>query len=179
MKKRSHLFVTREIIEQVPQNKRKWLLLGSILPDILVHTYIKKHTWKSSFDNTVNRIQKLEEKGKNSRYSFLKLGYVLHYVEDVAYESGFQKFLFGHGHVEQEDTSRIGEMVHSVEEAVEYLKKNHALYMTEAGDNETDARYIRNASKTIGTFLVRAFAMNSVAAEEYVPAYALAPSYRK
>ena len=82
MKKRSHLFVTREIIEQVPQNKRKWLLLGSILPDILVHTYIKKHTWKSSFDNTVNRIQKLEEKGKNSRYSFLKLGYVLHYVED-------------------------------------------------------------------------------------------------
>ena len=41
MKKRSHLFVTREIIEQVPQNKRKWLLLGSILPDILVHTYIK------------------------------------------------------------------------------------------------------------------------------------------
>ena len=62
MKKRSHLFVTREIIEQVPQNKRKWLLLGSILPDILVHTYIKKHTWKSSFDNTVNRIQKLEEK---------------------------------------------------------------------------------------------------------------------
>ena len=46
MKKRSHLFVTREIIEQVPQNKRKWLLLGSILPDILVHTYIKKHTWK-------------------------------------------------------------------------------------------------------------------------------------
>ena len=47
MKKRSHLFVTREIIEQVPQNKRKWLLLGSILPDILVHTYIKKHTWKS------------------------------------------------------------------------------------------------------------------------------------
>ena len=51
--------------------------------------------------------------------------------------------------------------------------------MTEAGDNETDARYIRNASKTIGTFLVRAFAMNSVAAEEYVPTYALAPSYRK
>ena len=196
MKKRSHLFVNREIIEQVPENKRKWLLLGSILPDILVHTYIKKHTWKSSFDNTVNRIQKLEEKGKNSRYSFLKLGYVLHYVEDfftyahnsifeggfsehVAYESGFQKFLFGHGHVEQEETSRIGEMVHSVEEAVEYLKKNHALYMTEAGDNETDARYIRNASKTIGTFLVRAFAMNSVAAEEYVPTYALAPSYRK
>ena len=54
MKKRSHLFVTREIIEQVPQNKRKWLLLCSILPDILVHTYIKKHTWKSSFDNTVH-----------------------------------------------------------------------------------------------------------------------------
>ena len=27
--------------------------------------------------------------------------------------------------------------------------------------------------------LGRAFAMNSVAAEEYVPAYALAPSYRK
>ena len=180
MKKRSHLFVTREIIEQVPQNKRKWLLLGSILPDILVHTYIKKHTWKSSFDNTVNRIQKLEEKGKNSRYSFLKLGYVLHYVEDFftyahnsIFEGGFSE------HVEQEETSRIGEMVHSVEEAVEYLKKKHALYMTEAGDNETDARYIRNASKTIGTFLVRAFAMNSLAAEEYVPAYALAPSYRK
>ena len=76
MKKRSHLFVTREIIEQVPQNKRKWLLLGSILPDILVHTYIKKHTWKSSFDNTVNRIQKLEEK---EEYMKTKK-----YVEEVA-----------------------------------------------------------------------------------------------
>lgn len=75
-------------------------MLGSILPDILVHTYIKKHTWKSSFDNTVNRIQKLEEKGKNSRYSFLKLGYVLHYVEDFftyahnsIFEGGFLNML--------------------------------------------------------------------------------------
>ena len=144
----------------------------------------------------MNRIQKLEEKGKTSRYSFLKLGYVLHNVEDfftyahnsifeggfsehVAYESGFQKFLFGHGHVEQEETSRIGEMGRAGGGAGGERGGGHALYMTEAGDNETDARYIRNASKTIGMFLVRAFARNSLAAEEYVPAYALAPSYRK
>lgn len=41
MKKRSHLFVTKEIADQVPKSKRKWLLFGSILPDILVYTYIK------------------------------------------------------------------------------------------------------------------------------------------
>lgn len=199
MKKRSHLFVTKEIADQVPKSKRKWLLFGSILPDILVYTYIKKHTWMSSYDVTIKRIKKLEEKGTDSFLSYLKLGYVLHYVEDfftyahncvfegdfsehVAYENAFQNHLFDAGHPADWDADeQKKEVICSTEEAIRYLNRKHAQYLKEAGTIQTDARYIREAAGTIGMFLVRAFAINSMEETEevYMPSYVLLKSTRR
>lgn len=82
MNKRSHLFLTGKIAKNLPEEKKRWVLFGSILPDILCHTYLKGHTWESSFDGIEKRMYGLEQQGGDNRFSYLMLGWVLHYVED-------------------------------------------------------------------------------------------------
>lgn len=79
MNKIGHLKVTEWIAEIVGIEYKFWLKLGSILPDILVPTYLTGHTRTASFGL---RITKLQQRGKKNRYSYLKLGYLIHYIED-------------------------------------------------------------------------------------------------
>ena len=78
-------------------------------------------------------------------------------------------------------TSRKKEVICSTEEAIRYLNRKHAQYLKEAGTIQTDARYIREAAGTIGMFLVRAFAINSMEETEevYMPSYVLLKSTRR
>lgn len=48
MNKKSHIVFTKKMNIEVPSRCRVGLLVGSILPDILVHTYLTGHTWKAS-----------------------------------------------------------------------------------------------------------------------------------
>lgn len=50
------------------------LLLGSILPDLFVYTYLEGHTWEATFDKIINHMEVLEEKGRGGCFSYLKLG---------------------------------------------------------------------------------------------------------
>lgn len=51
MNQKSHLIITGKIAENIPERGRAWLMFGSILPDLLVHTFLKRHIWKNSFKN--------------------------------------------------------------------------------------------------------------------------------
>lgn len=184
MNKKSHLLVTEKIIKNIPEKGRTWCLFGSILPDLLLHTYLKGHTWESSFETISRKMQKLEKKGKNSRYSYLMLGYILHYVEDfytlahnpvfegklpkhVLYENKLEK------HLKEKDALLFekSDVVMSLPMTLSYLQKSHEKYLSKAGDVETDVKYIWKAAEAVSSCLLRAMEVNNIE-KESMPTYA-------
>ena len=82
MNKYGHVTVTKRLTPKLKKRHDFALRLGSIMPDILLHTYIKGHTWDSSYNKVSRRLQRLERHGRMNCFSFLSLGYALHYIED-------------------------------------------------------------------------------------------------
>lgn len=186
MNKKSHLIITEKIADNIPERDRAWLMFGSILPDLLVHTFLKRHIWKNSFKSISKKIYRLEKKGKKNRFSYLMLGYVLHYVEDFytfAHNTVFGGSLRAHVLYErrlaeylQEEyvfSDKVNVELMSLPATMEYLKTSHDEYLKNAGDINTDIRYICEAARVVYNCLLRAFEVNSRKAEtmESVPVY--------
>lgn len=51
MDKIGHLVVTKSLTGNMHKTHKAALLLGSILPDLFVYTYLEGHTWEATFDN--------------------------------------------------------------------------------------------------------------------------------
>ncbi|MGN0329510.1 MAG: zinc dependent phospholipase C family protein [Lachnospira sp.] len=188
MNKKSHLFVTGKIAEYLPKRDRRWLLLGSILPDILFYTYLKGHTWESAFEDISKKMYKLGRNGRNNRYSYLMLGYILHYVEDfytLAHNQVFEGNLSEHILYERKLSEYLSERNYlssvkkenkmSITAMVEYLKKSHKTYLEQAGDFETDVRYIYATAEAVSGCLLRAIELNSSVNDgvDGIPVYAI------
>lgn len=193
MNKRSHLLVTGKIAEQIPEKGRNWFLLGSILPDLLYHTYWKGHMFESSFDSISKKMCELEKHGRDNRFSYLILGYILHYVEDfytLAHNPVFEGSLPSHilyerqleEYLKEEDRfpGNENDSVMSMDATLQYLRDEHKEYLKEAGNFETDKKYIYNVSQVVSKCLLRAFAMNEQESQEPegVPIY-MFPDYHK
>ncbi|MBP3458726.1 MAG: zinc dependent phospholipase C family protein [Lachnospiraceae bacterium] len=193
MNKRSHLFVTEKIVKNLPEEKRSWVLFGSILPDLLYHTYFKGHTWESSFHRIEKRMYELERHGSDNRFSYLMLGWVLHYVEDfytLAHNSVFEGGLPSHILYERqlEDylkeeavfSEKENKPAMSLTATIRYLRENHEKYLEKAGNFETDIYYIYKAVQAVSSCLLRAIAVNEqeIKEAEEIPAYAI-PDYHK
>lgn len=82
MNKKSHIVFTKKMNIEVPSRCRVGLLVGSVLPDILVHTYLMGHTWKASGAMILNKLEKLEQSDSLNIWTVLRLGMILHYIED-------------------------------------------------------------------------------------------------
>lgn len=82
MNKAGHIFVTGHCLGEEYQEYRRWLLFGSILPDLLFHTYLVGHTWETTFHKTMRGMEKLERFGEMGALSCIYLGYYLHFIED-------------------------------------------------------------------------------------------------
>lgn len=193
MNKRSHLFITEKIVKNLPEEKRSLVLFGSILPDLLYHTYLKGHTWESSFDMIEKRMYELEQHGSDNRFSYLMLGWVLHYVEDFytlahnpVFEGGLPSHILYERQLEDylKEEAVFSEMENvpamSLAATIQYLKENHEKYLTKAGNFETDIHYIYEAVQAVSSCLLRAIEVNdreSKEAEE-IPAYGI-PDYWK
>ena len=173
MNKKSHLLITSRLVEDIPEKCRSWFLFGSILPDLLFHTYLKGHTWDGAFEKISKMMHDLGRWGKENRYTYLMLGYVLHYVEDfytMAHNPIFKKNLKRHIQYEKElekylldNWEALGrklELVPSMPALVDYLKKSHDEYLKKAGDFQTDIRYIQEAAQTVSSCLLRIMKAN-------------------
>lgn len=174
MNKKSHVLITKKVTENIPERGRMWFLLGSILPDLLLHTYLKGHTWESAFEHISGKMYELERNGRNDWYSYLMLGYILHYIEDfytfahnqvfegglakhIRYEKALAKYLGQEGTIRGK--KRENRMSLSVTMA--YLEKTHREYLKEAGNFETDAVYIYKAAEAVSSCMLWAFEVNS------------------
>lgn len=85
MNKISHLRVTEQILGAYPNLSRaqkKWIRVGCILPDLLLSTYLKAHTWKARSPQVFRMTERFLRHGLHSRRDFLAYGCMLHYVED-------------------------------------------------------------------------------------------------
>jgi len=82
MDKIGHLVMTKSLSGNIHRAHKAALLFGSILPDLLVYTYLEGHTWEATFEQITKQMKALEAKGRGGSFSYLKLGWILHYVED-------------------------------------------------------------------------------------------------
>ncbi len=174
MNKFGHINVSKRLSLDMGKMERFCFLLGSILPDILVHTYIVGHKWDSTIEKNCKRLKHLENWGRHSCFSYLKLGYVLHYVEDyftyphnliykdnmkehIKYEKAMAKHLKS-----LNDEPIPSENVRlSAAQLRSWLHKTHEEYINESVHNqETDCKYITRASKMVADSMVAAFARN-------------------
>lgn len=133
MNKKGHLLITKKCMEKSLADEFKgyriWVMLGSIMPDFLYHTYLMGHTWNATFERTMKRLESLREWGGMNWYSCLWLGYLLHYIEDYftyPHNTDYQGSLWEHILYEKELTK--------------YLKEEK---QTEAGRNNVCAQNVK------------------------------------
>ena len=179
MNKSGHLIVTGSLFQNLDRRYKFWLLVGSILPDIFVHTYLTGHTWAASFSLTAEKMRQLEWKGRMNSFSFLKLGYILHYIEDYftfPHTEGYTGSLSDHVRYEKELTEYLS--VHhdfmdfkdcddtaSIDTLIIYLEKNHQKYKEIVPGFANDFKYIFWAAGKVACSYARIFEKNQKSAE--------------
>lgn len=158
MDKIGHLVMTESLAGNVHRTHKAALLLGSILPDLLVYTYLTGHTWEATLEQITSRMELLEEKGRGSCFSYLKLGWILHYVEDYftyphntifegtisehyAYEKKMTKWM-REGALEQMAVP-VCKKLNSAAEVEDRLQELHEKYLSEEMCYENDTAYMR------------------------------------
>lgn len=75
MDKIGHLVMTKSLSGNIHRAHKAALLFGSILPDLLVYTYLEGHTWEATFEQITKQMEVLEAKGRGGSFSYLKLGW--------------------------------------------------------------------------------------------------------
>ena len=158
MDKIGHLVVTKSLTGNMHKTHKAALLLGSILPDLFVYTYLEGHTWEATFDKIINHMEVLEEKGRGGCFSYLKLGWVLHYVEDYftyphntifegtipehyAYEKKMTRWMRD-GALEQMSMP-ICKKLDSSSQLKNRIQELHDNYLSQEMCNENDTAYMR------------------------------------
>lgn len=157
------------------------LKLGCILPDLLVHTYLKGHTWKGSHESLEVMLSQLEKEGSVNFLSFLRLGYATHYIEDYftfPHNENFHKGFFSHIAYERrlsqfirKDRDALAEVQPGCplsEELIrQYIDQKHEDYLKQEPGEANDVGYMMPAVSKIIQSYVMIFACNEAEKEHY------------
>ena len=173
MNKAGHIFVTGQTLKGDYQGYRRWLLFGSILPDLLFHTYLIGHTWNATFQKTIRGMARLEKWGEMGALSCIGLGYYLHFIEDyftfphntnfrggfvahVIYEKRFTEHLMQSWQVRKE-----GAQVTDLKQLQDELIRLHEGYMAQdMPEFDCDERYIYEAADCVLTYFATVLQRN-------------------
>lgn len=181
MNKKSHIVFTKKMNIAVPAMCRAGLLVGCILPDILVHTYLTGHTWKASGKMILNKLEKLEQSDRLNIWTALRLGMILHYIEDfftmshsrffkgnllehIGYEMRLQRYIRAtfNGRYKLYDGDVENTQIYSMNDLKERMVSLQKEYENEIkdafGDEEmcfqTDLEYMNIAVQTVAGYLI-------------------------
>lgn len=173
MQKRGHILVTKKLIPLCMKH-RNWVIFGSICPDLLLHTFIKGHTYQATAHKVLGKMRALEEEGVNNCWSALQLGMVLHYVEDY--------FTYPHNEAFSQKTLREKTIDHSLYEEnqyeyirehfpnhpqadktadiVQWIQQKHEKYQQEIMGTQNDMEYIVECVDCVLGYFAFEFRMN-------------------
>lgn len=180
MDKIGHLSVTGSVSEELYGMRRLSLLAGSVLPDFMVHTYVEGHTWEATFEKIMQQLTALERTGRNGLLSYLRLGWILHYVEDYftyphntifegtlaehyAYEKRMTRWMRDGGLQEMDEP--LPRDVCSAGEIRERLQKYHDSYLSSEMSYDNDILYMRQVVSEILSYYEQVFAGREAYAE--------------
>lgn len=189
MNKKSHIVFTKKMNIKVPSRCRVGLLVGSVLPDILVHTYLMGHTWKASGAMILNKLEKLEQSDSLNIWTVLRLGMILHYIEDfftmshsrffqgnllehIGYEMRLQRYIratFNRRYKLYDKDVKNTQIysMNDLKERMVSLQKEYEKEIKEAAGDEvlcfqTDLEYMNIAVQTVAGYLIPALNRKSI-----------------
>lgn len=180
MNKISHVLVTRALLSKYTEfnkTQRILVLAGSILPDILIHTYVKGHTWSERSSQVFQIIRAHQSRDRQHYMSFLRYGCALHYIEDfftwahnltfdgtlrehAAYEMRLYQYLAEHKH---ELPPNDAVCMQDAEQLISWMKELHEEYMQMKPEMKNDQYYIMKAAGMAADYLFMAQRKNSAA----------------
>lgn len=172
MQKKGHLLIASTIKPLFPKY-HFWLSLGSIFPDILVHTYLRGHTFAAAADITFARIERLRTHGRLNRRSLFMLGYILHYVEDFftfPHNPTFYGSLLDHPRYEIRQYSFLKETAPALGSGEKplcltgQLLELHDAYLAETPGLITDRKYIFEAAECVARYFSTELSANEASA---------------
>lgn len=148
MNKKSHLMITKELLSHhtnITRKQKALVMAGCVLPDFLLHTYIKGHTWKDRAPSVFRAIRLYEKKPVRHIRNFIWYGYLLHYIEDfftgphnLAFEGGFREHIHYESQIYRQLVNRHGEplpdfggQVKTAKQLIERLEVLHREYRKE------------------------------------------------
>lgn len=189
MNKKSHIVFTNKMNISIPATCHVGLLIGSVLPDILVHTYLMGHTWKASGAMILNKLEKLEQSDSLNIWTVLRLGMILHYIEDfftmshsrffqgnllehIGYEMRLQRYIratFNRRYKLYDKDVKNTQIysMNDLKERMVSLQKEYEKEIKEAAGDEvlcfqTDLEYMNIAVQTVAGYLIPALNRKSI-----------------
>ena len=172
MNKLGHLTATGLLAQELPRRYRFFLKLGSLLPDLLVFTYVGGHNWDSTREKPARRMLRPEETGRESCASYLRLGYILHYVQDYftyPHNSWYPGSMAEHGIYElsltayarrQETAPQSIRPARSAQALMDCLTQTHREYARQTPGVGTDFTYLMSAAEQVLSYYAQVFQQN-------------------
>ena len=168
MRKKSHISLAKYIVDSLAEQElvkhRKAFYLGSILPDCKPSFITVKHEMEGTFPKVQRELEEIVARQQNSeinmRVFYRSLGEVIHYIADYftfPHNSNYSGSLKDHCIYEKYLKFRLrsyireracvlcaeeGEQLYSVEDILDYIRRNHREYMKEFRSVEEDCEYI-------------------------------------
>ena len=168
MRKKSHIslarFLVREAGDDVLRRRWKAFYVGSLLPDCRPSFLTVRHEYEETFELVERKIRSLTENAErrmeDSMRYMIDLGQVFHYIADYftfPHNSNYPGSLKDHCIYEKYLKFRLrsyireractlcveeGAQLYSVEDILEYIRRNHQEYMKEFRSVEEDCEYI-------------------------------------
>lgn len=168
MRKKSHISLARFLVHNIKEHQlsahKKAFYIGSILPDLKLSFLTRRHTFEETFDILIDEIKRITvdydfSKGI-SRYYARHLGIITHYLADYCtypHNSCYTGTMTDHVYYEKEMKFKLleyielddihseslqGQILHTFDEIVQYIKKTHKEYLEALRAVKQDIHYI-------------------------------------
>ncbi|MGN1234677.1 MAG: zinc dependent phospholipase C family protein [Christensenellaceae bacterium] len=154
MRKAAHWIITNYMLEGKADGWKRFLTcIGSVLPDVFLHTYRKGHKYATRQKEVLSSLDRLSRKKHFSPLTCLRLGMQLHYLEDFftyPHNDVFTGSLSSHIAYEGEQLKRLKQLLPKAiflrplapDDLNGWICDCHAKYLASEHNPETDLTYI-------------------------------------
>ena len=154
------------------------LKLGSIMPDVLLYTYVSGHKYDTTAEKVAGNLAELKRAGSWTVRDCFRLGYNLHFLEDYftyPHNSHFEGGFIAHCLYEHRLSRALQRYLHEnprpaatvlppPDAVCAVLEEHHSAYMRTAPSPENDAAYIVSCTELVGWEVFAAFSRQAASA---------------